>query len=44
MCYIAPLTNFNGVRCWLLVGLVSVNELSEVTVVGCFVFRFLMSS
>jgi len=32
MRYIAPLTNFGGVRCWLLVGLASVNELSEVTV------------
>jgi len=44
MRYIAPFTNFGGVRCWLLVGLASVNELSEVTVVLLVTLRFLFAT
>jgi len=39
MRYITPLTNFGGVRCWLLVGLAGVNELSEVIVRVCSVAK-----
>jgi len=33
MRYIAPRTNFGGVRCGLLVGLADVNDLLQATVV-----------